>query len=40
VVSVANEETIARLGVERVGALIGDIHRDRDETYRALGEEP
>ena len=40
VVSVANEETIARLGVARVGAIIGDIHRDRDETYRALGEEP
>ena len=40
VVSEANQQTVERLGVPRVEAILADIHRDRDRTYRALGEEP
>lgn len=40
VVTDANQQTVERLGVERVEAIIDDIHRDRDRSYRALGVEP
>lgn len=40
VVSEANQQTVARLGVAHVEAIIDDIHRDRDRAYRALGVEP
>lgn len=40
VVTDANQQTVARLGVAHIESIVGDIHRDRDRTYRALGVEP
>lgn len=40
VVAEANQQTVERLGVAHVEAIIADIHRDRELTYRALGEGP
>ncbi|MDO9022256.1 MAG: DUF1415 family protein [Deltaproteobacteria bacterium] len=40
VVSDANQQTVERLGVPHVEAIVADIHRDRDRSYRALGEVP
>ncbi|MDB4929646.1 MAG: hypothetical protein JWM10_2130 [Myxococcaceae bacterium] len=40
VVAEANEQTVARLGVERMVAIVEAIRRDREVTYRALGVEP
>lgn len=39
-VAEANEQTVARLGVDRMVEILEDIHRDREVTYRALGVEP
>nr|MBK7064944.1 DUF1415 family protein [Deltaproteobacteria bacterium] len=40
VVTDANQQTVERLGVAHVEAIVEDIHRDRDRAYRALGVEP
>jgi hypothetical protein len=40
VVAEANEQTVARLGVDEMVAILEAIHRDRAVTYRALGVEP
>jgi hypothetical protein len=39
-IATTNHETVQRLGVERVRALLDDILRDRNESYAALGEPP
>lgn len=36
----ANHETVRRLGVAQVRAMLDDILRDRDESYASLGEPP
>lgn len=39
-IAAANRETVERLGVDRVRAVMDDILRDRDASYAALGEPP